>query len=1070
MEWIVYLAIIVVSAVISIALAPKPPKQKPYLLEDVQAPTAERDRPLGWLFGERVINDPNFVLLCDFEAETRTRDKVKTVAYSMGFVLEICKGPVDAVTKLFYDTKVAWSGNVTSSQQININLPELFGGRDKEGGIAGDIDIQFGEATQAVNAYLLEQVGAPHTAYRDSLTFVGHHVYLVANSVYVKPIAPRVRCILAGWPDDTPWYPEKAEILASSLNSYDRYIEGEDGGPAIDYWWRLSGDLSVTPSANVGTGPSAPLTIEGTLTGALFDQAPVTLTTDDAKSVRRTGGYNSYLNAADLDVGAAPFTAGIWVNLNAADQIIFKSNCGGLDGNWRGLDLYIETSTPTRVSVVLGNNAGQHYRLQTAAGAFSLNVAHFVAVYCEPATDVLDVVLKLWVDGIEYPLSYYAGTATTVVWPTSPSSSSGDTGIAFDSKGDTYGGFSTGYRDQPLFHEGELTDAQVLEMYRRGAGLSTSITGDMNPAHIIYKAIVDRDQGQGEDASSIDADSFAYAADVAYAEGLGFSFWWRNAGPIKEFIAEVCQHAGFVRSINPRTGQYTLIPLRADYDPGDLDLITDADVLEVLEWHDAADGEAINQVTVKYRDREANKDDSATWTNRASVRQQGVSASVREYAGVSNYETALRIAKRDTREGSSNLSKGKLKVNRATWDKLPGAVFKFEHGPEDIDVLVLRVLGMDAGTDTDAAMTVDVVQDVFSLPLTVEGSAQQANEAIPAATTPSAITIQDALEIPWHWARAALGAAEVGTLDSAAGFGRPLAKKPQPLALGYDMWRSLNAGSYAEIATDLEWFYTAQLNGALSRSATSLLIDGSNINAAEVTAGYLLVVGTGRDAEWMRITGGNLSTGITVDRAILDTTPQEHADNARLWVLHPEFLLYDETEYTDADTVAYKMLTRTGAGVLSIGSATAAPVTLASRIARPYPPAAMTINAEAFPALLEGALTVDWSHRDGATQYPTIYGQDATDFGPAAGTTYNGYAYDNSDDTLLDSVTGLSGPTWAPTITDSLELRLELEAELDGLESWQRQVRVFDYLTTPARLDAEGDYRYDAEGEYLQEA
>jgi uncharacterized membrane protein len=50
---------LVVSLVISYALAPKPPQPVPPSIEDVQAPTAEEGRPIGVIFGTVWVTGPN---------------------------------------------------------------------------------------------------------------------------------------------------------------------------------------------------------------------------------------------------------------------------------------------------------------------------------------------------------------------------------------------------------------------------------------------------------------------------------------------------------------------------------------------------------------------------------------------------------------------------------------------------------------------------------------------------------------------------------------------------------------------------------------------------------------------------------------------------------------------------------------------------------------------------------------------------------------------------------------------------------------------------------------------------
>lgn len=53
------LVILVVSYIISAALAPKPPKPKPAALEDFDIPVAEQGRPIPVVFGTMLVTGPN---------------------------------------------------------------------------------------------------------------------------------------------------------------------------------------------------------------------------------------------------------------------------------------------------------------------------------------------------------------------------------------------------------------------------------------------------------------------------------------------------------------------------------------------------------------------------------------------------------------------------------------------------------------------------------------------------------------------------------------------------------------------------------------------------------------------------------------------------------------------------------------------------------------------------------------------------------------------------------------------------------------------------------------------------
>lgn len=171
--------------------------------------------------------------------------------YFMGLHMGICHGPVDAVTEIRVADRVAWSGNVTASSRITIDQPALFGGKKKEGGIQGGVDIMLGESTQPVNDYLNYVIGgvggvpedtvvsptitifdmalelgqsrppaavpAAVPSFRGILSIVARHCYIAANNPYIKPWAIRVKRLLAGW--NTPvWYAAKIEPTAGNMN------------------------------------------------------------------------------------------------------------------------------------------------------------------------------------------------------------------------------------------------------------------------------------------------------------------------------------------------------------------------------------------------------------------------------------------------------------------------------------------------------------------------------------------------------------------------------------------------------------------------------------------------------------------------------------------------------------------------------------------------------------------------------------------------------------------------------------------------------------------------------------
>ncbi len=61
MEFIAYIAVLIVAAYISVAMAPKPSPPKPASLEDFDVPTAEQGREIAVAFGTVTVTGPNVI-------------------------------------------------------------------------------------------------------------------------------------------------------------------------------------------------------------------------------------------------------------------------------------------------------------------------------------------------------------------------------------------------------------------------------------------------------------------------------------------------------------------------------------------------------------------------------------------------------------------------------------------------------------------------------------------------------------------------------------------------------------------------------------------------------------------------------------------------------------------------------------------------------------------------------------------------------------------------------------------------------------------------------------------------
>ncbi|EED67965.1 LamG-like jellyroll fold domain-containing protein [Comamonas testosteroni] len=155
------------------------------------------------------------------------KKKKTTIGYKyfMGLHMGLCRGPLDVLREIRVGNKRAWTGNITTSTEIQIDQPELFGGEEQEGGIQGTLAVLMGEATQPRHARLAQMLGGLVSAFRGVATayFDG---MVCAMSPYPKEWSFRVRRITKGWHNDAPWYPEKAAIKMGTrkiIDASDRY-------------------------------------------------------------------------------------------------------------------------------------------------------------------------------------------------------------------------------------------------------------------------------------------------------------------------------------------------------------------------------------------------------------------------------------------------------------------------------------------------------------------------------------------------------------------------------------------------------------------------------------------------------------------------------------------------------------------------------------------------------------------------------------------------------------------------------------------------------------------------------
>lgn len=183
-------ALFVVSLAASLLLTPKTKVEnaRASSLDDTNFPRSEEGAPVPLILGRVLLRGPNTGWVGDFEA-VPIKKKQKTglfsskkvivgYTYFIGIQLILSLGRV-TLHKIICDKDTLWEGTASADgTALNINLPNLFGGKEKGGGFIATARYYTGSITQAVNAYLESKIGAGDVpAYRG----FSHLVFEKAN-------------------------------------------------------------------------------------------------------------------------------------------------------------------------------------------------------------------------------------------------------------------------------------------------------------------------------------------------------------------------------------------------------------------------------------------------------------------------------------------------------------------------------------------------------------------------------------------------------------------------------------------------------------------------------------------------------------------------------------------------------------------------------------------------------------------------------------------------------------------------------------------------------------------------
>ncbi|AZF90093.1 central tail hub [Pseudomonas phage vB_PaeS_SCUT-S4] len=169
--------VFVVAFLLMAALMPKPNVEnaRAAKLGDFQFPRSKYGDPMPLVWGTVRQKSPITAWFGDFRP-VPIRKKMKTGLFSskkvtvgyknyLGIDCILCLGPGVRLRKFWAGTYLVWEGNLTSSGDIYINKPNLFGGEDERGGLQGTISFYDGRFDPPQDSYLVSKIGPNVPAY-----------------------------------------------------------------------------------------------------------------------------------------------------------------------------------------------------------------------------------------------------------------------------------------------------------------------------------------------------------------------------------------------------------------------------------------------------------------------------------------------------------------------------------------------------------------------------------------------------------------------------------------------------------------------------------------------------------------------------------------------------------------------------------------------------------------------------------------------------------------------------------------------------------------------------------------
>ncbi|WP_336938996.1 hypothetical protein [Acinetobacter modestus] len=841
----------------------------------------------------------------------------------------------------------------TANETIQVNLPDLFGGDEKEGGFVGYIDLHVGTDDQEQNEYLAKHVSPNVSAYPNLsyLVYRGARIFrpyfgadplfvedlnkgfhLVSMSGMMKEVLYWVSRINVKNDGTEQWYKPKAPILDISSDQ------------TLDKTPAFSSTISINCDGN--------FTIDTRSIEAGWDETLIHQSFF-SHDLSAAGGYYGESRWNDNGMG----------NMSVLVKFIFD----------------IQAVHKVKVSFITVQFPTEPYSPSVDATAIGGDIIYEGGESTGGAVPRHDHTFifsgtELHVSIIVTPHVYHRIT-----------NPDGSETIGYSN---IIGGI-IGFSNYPLVTGGFTT------------------IFDINPIHKIREILTD-DTAMNKPQSSVNDDNFTAAADRIFDEGLGIS-WAIQEKTCKEAIDELLYHIEAGIRVNRQTGKYEVVLFRDDLIDFDNLLSFGKHNIKNFSPEVANADELVNVLNVSYYDRINIKDSAFNVYDNGNVRttNQEITQDVK-FPYFMSLHNAEKVANWKLKQLSTPTWKGSFTTGIYEARKLNRYdVIKLTWLDLDIVDLPVRVMKISLGDGVDNTVSIDFIEvipysnlDYGSIKIDPPATGQP-QELLP--------NIGVAFEMPYYEAVQNFGQTQVDlelSNNNNLGYLLASAKKPQSNSINALLYTS--SGAEFKQQNILNYAPNLLLDQNIGFLDTVFAV--KEIDAiTDASVGSCIVV----DSEIMIYESYDAETKmITVKRGALDTHPSAHLADAMAF-FYDAYSSYDLTQYVEGETVEARIVTRTPSAKLSLSDTQLLSVDMDSRAYRPYPPNNIKINGQYYieKTIISSNVVVTWVDRNRVQQTGgTLLGWTDGSVTKETGVTYSIELSESGS--VLHSASGIDATTY----------------------------------------------------------